>query len=344
MRIENLVAMCSLLLLGACEATMNVYSVADPDEVFTGTATGNGHHSTITINNGKGKSCIGQTTGSPSTGGYGLLTCNDGERAQIQYTVLTFFSGYGFGTTNNGRNVRFTYGLSREEAEKYIGQSNQASSGAGGGQQPPNTRGSGSGFFITRQGHVVTNAHVVDGCKALTVAQAGGSPMSATAVATDKQNDLAILQTASPSASIAALRGGRPVRPGETVVAYGFPLTGRLSSGGALTTGTVNALAGLRDDTRYFQISAPIQPGNSGGPLMDTTGAVIGITTSTISTNKAAQAIPQNVNFAIKADVVRTFLASSGISAETSTGGRELSPPDIGERARAFTVLIECKG
>jgi len=81
---------------------------------------------------------------------------------------------------------------------------------------------------------------------------------------------------------------------------------------------------------------------------MDATGAVIGVTTSTYSTNKAAQATggttPQNVNFAIKADVMRTFLASSGISAETSTGGRELSPPDIGERARAFTVMIECKG
>jgi uncharacterized protein len=80
---------------------------------------------------------------------------------------------------------------------------------------------------------------------------------------------------------------------------------------------------------------------------MDTNGAVIGVTTLTISTNKAARAtgaIPQNVNFAIKADVVRTFLASSGISTETGAGGRELSPADIGERAHAFAVRIECKG
>jgi S1-C subfamily serine protease len=162
-----------------------------------------------------------------------------------------------------------------------------------------------------------------------------------------KQNDLAILQTVSPPAAIATLRGSRPIRPGEAVVAYGFPLTGIVSSGGALTTGTVSALAGLGDDTRYLQVSVPIQPGNSGGPLMDTNGAVIGVTTLTISTNKAARATgatPQNVNFAIKADVVRTFLAASGISAETGAGGRELSPADIGERARAFTVRIECKG
>jgi S1-C subfamily serine protease len=336
-----------MILTGACDPTMSVYSVVGADEVFTGTVTGNGHHGTISINNGKGKICIGESVGSPSTGGHGLLTCNDGERAQIQYTVLTFLSGYGFGTTNNGRNVRFTYGLSREEAEKYIGQPTEASSTAPGGQQRPATRSSGTGFFITRQGHLLTNAHVVDGCKALTVAQPGSAPVPATAVATDKENDLAILQIASPPTAIAALRGSRPVRPGEAVVAFGFPLTGLVSSGGALTTGTVSALTGLKDDTRYFQISAPIQPGNSGGPLMDATGAIIGVTTLTISTNQAARmtgATPQNVNFAIKADVVRTFLPSGGIAAETGAGGRELSPADIGERARAFTVRIECKG
>jgi S1-C subfamily serine protease len=274
-----------------------------------------------------------------------VLTCNDGMQVEIQYTTLSAFTGYGFGVTSTGEKVRFAYGLNREEGAKYLGTlpSQTVASSA-----PPTKRAAtGTGFFITRQGHLLTNAHVVNGCKALTVAQPSGSPVSATAVATDKQNDLAILQIASPPAAIATLRGSRPIRPGEPVVAYGFPLIGIVSSGGALTTGTVSALTGLKDDTRYLQISAPIQPGNSGGPLMDTTGAVVGVTTSSISTNKAAQvmgATPQNVNFAIKADVVRTFLASSGISAETGTSGRELSPADIGEKARAFTVLIECKG
>jgi len=242
--------------------------------------------------------------------------------------------------------VRFYFGMTDQEGAKYIGTQPGQAAGKPGGSG--SKKGTGTGFYITRQGHLLTNAHVVDGCSGLTVQQPGSAPVPATAIATDKQNDLALVQTSSAPATTATLRGGRPVRPGDAVVAYGFPLTGRLSSGGALTTGTVSALAGMGDDTRYLQISAPIQPGNSGGPLMDTTGAVIGVTTSTYSTNKAAQATggttPQNVNFAIKADVMRTFLASSGISAETSTGGRELSPPDIGERARAFTVMIECKG
>jgi len=104
---------------------------------------------------------------------------------------------------------------------------------------------------------------------------------------------------------------------------------------------------GSGDDTRFLQISAPIQPGNSGGPLLDMTGAIVGVTTKSLSTNAAARAYggtPQNVNFAIKPEVIRTFLATTGVSAESSAGGRELTAPDVGERARAFTVHIVCKG
>src|SRR5205807_8612282 len=103
----------------------------------------------------------------------------------------------------------------------------------------------------------------------------------------------------------------------------------------------------LRDDTRYLQVSTAIQPGNSGGPLLDSSGVVVGIVTSGLDAVKVARAtgaVPQNVNFALKADVARTFLETAGISVETAAPGRELSAPDIGERARAFTVLIECKG
>jgi S1-C subfamily serine protease len=151
---------------------------------------------------------------------------------------------------------------------------------------------------------------------------------------------------ASPSPSIAAFRTGRAVRPGESVVAYGFPLTGTLSSGGTVTSGTVNALSGLRDDTRYLQISAPVQPGNSGGPLLDSTGAVIGLVRSQIDAVRVARStgsVPQNVNFATKVEVMKTFLDTRSIATEAAGSGRELSAPDIGERARAFSILIECK-
>jgi S1-C subfamily serine protease len=341
------IAAVGMLFTGACSMTIDVYGVVGDNEIYTGTTTGNAVSGTMTLSDGKGKTCIGDRVGT-SAAGHGLLTCNDGMRVQIQYTTLSITSGYGFGTTSNGDNVRFTYGLSREEGAKYLGPQDQQTAAAPGAPAPPTrTKGTGTGFYITRQGHVLTNAHVVDRCKELTVTAVGGAASSARVVANDKANDLAILQSSETPAAIASLRGARPVRPGETVVAYGFPLTGALSSGGVLTSGSVSALTGLRDDTRYFQISTPIQPGNSGGPLLDTTGAVVGVTSSVLNAVRAARTtgnVPQNVNFALKVGVIRTFLESAGVSAETAPGGRELGTPDIGERARAFTVLVECKG
>ena len=104
---RNLLLTGAVLVTVGYDATMSVYSVVGADEVFTGTATGNGERGQINLTNGQGKTCLGQFVGSPSTGGRGLLTCNDGERAQIQYTVLTWLSGYGFGTTTSARTIRF---------------------------------------------------------------------------------------------------------------------------------------------------------------------------------------------------------------------------------------------
>jgi uncharacterized protein len=295
-----------------------------------------------------GTRCVGDFAFHGSRNGTAILSCNDGRQAVLQFHSLRAGVGYGYGTLNTGATVRFYYGMNDEQGAAYI-TTGPGPAGGGGGTRPATASktSSGTGFFITRQGHILTNAHVVDGCKDITVQQPGGPTVSANAVTTDKQNDLALLQTAAPAPAVATLRGSRPIRPGESVIAFGFPLSGMMSSGGVLTTGTVNALSGTGDDTRYLQISAPIQPGNSGGPLLDTTGAIVGVTTKSISTNRAARlygATPQNVNFAIKPEVIRTFLATTGFSAESSGSGPELSPADVGERARGFTVHIVCKG
>lgn len=90
-------------------------------------------------------------------------------------------------------------------------------------------------------------------------------------------------------------------------------------------------------------MSAPTQPGNSGGPLMDDSGAVVGVVTSGL-VGKRPDTMPQNVNFAIKADVVRTFLGAAGVTPDGVTGSGTLSTPDVAAEARAFSVLIECRG
>jgi uncharacterized protein len=99
-------------------------------------------------------------------------------------------------------------------------------------------------------------------------------------VANDEKNDLAVvcvMAIGEPPTSIAVFREGAPIRAGDSIVALGYPLSGLLSSDANLSVGNVSALAGLRDDSRYLQISAPVQPGNSGGPLLDASGHLVGI-------------------------------------------------------------------
>lgn len=344
MKRRNQLAVIAALLVSACAPTMSVYGLFD-DEVYTGTTSGQAASGEVSLSNGRGTTCIGERHGVAwfgSGNGHGLLTCSDGTQVIFQYTNVGAFSGYGFGKTSTGKNVRFTFGLTPGESTKYIGNTpQQAAAVPGKPSDSTRPKGTGTGFFITQQGYLLTNAHVVNECKEVTVAPPGGAASTVKIVARDKENDLALLQSTDRPAAVAALRGPRPVRPGETVVAYGFPLAGSLSSGGVLTSGSVSALTGVQDDTRYLQMSTQIQPGNSGGPLMDTTGAVVGITTARLGFRPSSA--PQNVNFALKTSVIRTFLDSAGVSAETSTSSRELSTPDIGERARAFTVLVECR-
>jgi S1-C subfamily serine protease len=204
----------------------------------------------------------------------------------------------------------------------------------------------GSGVVIGTRGEILTNAHVVEGCKKITVQMFSQNSQAAVLVARDQQNDLAVVRVNNPPPLVAAFREGTPLRAGDTVVALGFPLSGLLATTANLTVGNVSALAGLGDDTRYFQISAPVQPGNSGGPLLDASGHLVGIVTSKLNAAGVARVtgdIPQNVNFAIKAEVTRTFLDSKGIDYRAARSDQQLSPADVGEMARPFTVYIECE-
>ena len=101
----------------------------------------------------------------------------------------------------------------------------------------------------------------------------------------------------------------------------------------------------MRDNQHELQISAPIQPGNSGGPLFDGSGRIAGVVVATLDTVRLARAIgvvPENVNFAIKADEARQFLAAHGVTVATADGGKELSTAAIAEQAVKMTVRIEC--
>lgn len=203
----------------------------------------------------------------------------------------------------------------------------------------------GSGFFVSRSGEVLTNQHVITGCADLTLKLGREKLGPATVLATDADHDLALLRSGTSVMNWARFRMGPPLRPGDELVAVGYPLRGLLASEANIATGTVSANAGLHDDPAYMQISAPVQPGNSGGPLLDRFGLVSGIVSAKLDALEVADSygdIPQNVNFAIKGDVAVGFLNRSGRSPEGLAPAAPKSAADIGDLARPYTVLVEC--
>lgn len=112
-----------------------------------------------------------------------------------------------------------------------------------------------------------------------------------------------------------------------------------------MTTGIVSSLSGLLNDTRYLQISAAVQPGNSGGPLLDTSGNVVGAVAAKLNALKVVKAtgdLPENINFAIKTGVVRDFLDNSAVPYQTADSLQERKTADIAAAARGYTMLISC--
>jgi hypothetical protein len=206
---------------------------------------------------------------------------------------------------------------------------------------------SGSGVVVSAAGDILTNDHVIAECSTIRLKGAGYAGEAATVAARDPRNDLALLRADPKATAVAVFRDGRGVRSGDQVVAVGFPLPGLLASEANVTLGGVSALAGLRDDDRYLQITAPVQPGSSGGALLDLAGNLVGIVSSKLNGLKVAQAsgdIPQNVNFAVKSEVARLFLDGNGVDYAAAPSSASLSPADIGERAKLFTLRIDCDG
>ena len=140
--------------------------------------------------------------------------------------------------------------------------------------RPLELESTGSGFRVSGQGHVLTNAHVVRGCTEVRIPPSGVVEV----LAREGSSGLALLQTPAGTArAVTKFRQGRGIRPGASVLVVGYPLRGLLASEANVSTGAVSALAGPGDDRRLIQITAPVQSGNSGGPVLDAAGNVVGV-------------------------------------------------------------------
>lgn len=216
-------------------------------------------------------------------------------------------------------------------------------------QPPPAAAGNstGTGFRITQAGHVMTNFHVAGRCRRIRLHRLGEIPVDAAFVAGDEVNDLAIVKAAAAlPGTIAKFSEKGAVRAGSEIVVFGFPLTGLLSDTGNFTTGNVTSMAGMGNDSRLFQISAPVQPGNSGGPVLDRKGGVVAVIVSKLNAMGVADKtgdVPQNVNFAIKSNVALGFLDGIGLATlDVPKDEAALDTPSLAEKAKDFTFLIEC--
>lgn len=201
----------------------------------------------------------------------------------------------------------------------------------------------GTGFFINDHGQLVTNAHVVSGCGRLETAD----KIPLKLIAADGGADLAVLQAATASAGNGKPRLDPPLRVGEDLLAFGFPLPGLLSSEGNVTVGILSATRGVADDPHVLQMTVPVQSGNSGGPLLDDAGNVVGVVVSKLdAANVLRQTgdLPQNVNFAIKAQELAIFLDRLKIPYERGTATVRKNTADLAEMATKMSVQILCPG
>lgn len=201
----------------------------------------------------------------------------------------------------------------------------------------------GTGWFVNKK-CVATCWHVVEGAKQIRVEFSGGRQSAAKVVAKDEVNDVAVLEVENPSSDQVSLPiRSRGVKLSDKVFTVGYPLASLLGQSQKYTEGSISAMSGIAGDGRYFQISTPIQPGNSGGALVDENGRVVGLTSAMLNAIKTAQAtgtIPQNVNYAIKARYLMAILDDAGIDygVQDRDGGASKGSPV--EWAMKATCLI----
>ena len=188
---------------------------------------------------------------------------------------------------------------------------------------------SGTGFFITEDGYLITNEHVAgNGVQVRLVTEAG--IIAAKVVKVDAANDLALLKVEGKFTPL-PVSSSRSVLLGSSVATVGFPNVGLQGFSPKLAKGEIASLSGPQDDPRYFQISVPVQPGNSGGALVDERGNVVAVVSGKLDLATAVAtsgALPENVNYAVKSSFLLGFLESvpevSAKMKEANTKGREV--------------------
>lgn len=285
--------------------------------------------------------------------------CSDGRTLKGEYILTSSCtSGFGKGVDSMGNVFKFIFGLTEQEAKKelerllnlskekpslpkYKSKSEREIHKA----EKENLVHGGTGFFVAKNGWILTNYHVIEKTNEINVITYDGIIHKATLVAKDSINDIAVIKIESDY-PVLPLSSTGSIQKGSEVMTLGYPLIQLQGSEIKATFGKINAFSGPNNDIRFLQIDVPVQPGNSGGPLIDSKGNVIGIVTAMLNqltTFKTAGVLPQNVNYALKIDYVFPLLNSIGIKINTNKEENEKQFKEMIPIKEKAIVLIIAK-
>ena len=201
---------------------------------------------------------------------------------------------------------------------------------------------SGTGFYVSDDGHIITNHHVIDGCKDMKV-HSKGRVIPTLQIADDKSNDLALLKISESPSHVFALSGSSPF-PLQEIIVAGFPFSKILGSSLKFTQGIVSSLTGLGNNYSEIQIDAALQQGNSGGPIIDEYGNIVAVAVSKLDAKYMFEeygVIPENTNFGVRASAVKNLMEGNGVPLKDPNKSA-ISRKDLSQKATDGTVYLTC--
>ena len=275
-----------------------------------------------------------------------FIMLEDGPFLDGQYTVFgKVVSGMKYidrikkGTGSNGTVKNPDRIVSMEIVSEYFAEENEKPKKKKPKPSPDDDKivaaASGTGFFVSSTGHIITNHHVIEGCDAVRVSFRG-KDIEAQILAVDKMNDLAIIKTSLIPSKVYPVATEDAMLLEDIIIA-GYPLGKKVSAAIKTSKGSVTALAGFGDNYSEFQTDAALNQGNSGGPIMNQKGNVIGVAVA----NYGKKAGVESFNFGIKSSTLKTFASANGLTF-LPPNNRDLSNKDLGELITEGTVYLEC--
>ena len=328
--IKNLFILLIIFNFYGCVSYNVVGKFENYDEVFIGTVDHNllaGVGDITATGEKSGVTCTGLSTvtyipafsiGCKGQRGEAPLQCSDGRTLTVDWIATSCTTGYGSGFDKDGIKFSFTFGHQKEEALAKLDKLRIQTKGKEklpvyNPSQVREEKGfaTGTGFAVSKNGDILTNYHVIEGSQKIMVVDTfSKKEWIATLIKSDPANDVALINIHAQLIPLSFIET-KNIDKGEEVFTLGYPLIMIQGQEQKATFGRINSLSGIKDDIRMFQIDVPIQPGNSGGPLINKYGNVVGIVTATldeVNVLRIAGSLPQNVNFAVKSDYALPLL------------------------------------